>query len=260
MKRITFLILLSTSSYAFAQLRPQGTSIDSSACNYAPGLFSYYIHKNNEMIGLVAPDACNFAGIEEDRVNTYFVADFYPDYAKDTFATQELAFNWLTESIEDYYKPLVVEKWDEINVTNPHVSLRYPLGWSYVCKKFTDLYNSNSSNENQLVLMRPVAGGNSQVFMIIRTPNSADHSTEKSMELTAWMNRAIDIKNAPRSFVVINGKSFVSISNTFMYQMVQYHFWYADKDEIIYINYNLLKDEQIRFPVVMKSILDSIVW
>jgi hypothetical protein len=43
-----------------------------------------------------------------------------------------------------------------------------------------------------------------------------------------------------------------------MLVMEQHHFWYADEKEIIYINYNLLKDERIRYPEVMKQIVKSI--
>jgi len=42
--------------------------------------------------------------------------------------------------------------------------------------------------------------------------------------------------------------------------MQQRHFWYADDQEIIYINSNLLKDEKTKYPGVINEILGSITW
>ena len=74
------------------------------------------------------------------------------------------------------------------------------------------------------------------------------------------MNRAIDIKSISGTEQEIGGKSFKTSENQFMSLMDQYHFWYADEKEIIYINYNLLKDERIRYPEVMKAIVESLSW
>ena len=102
--------------------------------------------------------------------------------------------------------------------------------------------------------------GKSEAVMLIRTPNTAGLSTKQAIEWNAMMNRAIDLKTKPPVDFVIGGKTFQSSENTFMMQMEQYHFWYADEQEIIYINYNLLKDERIRYPEVMKAIVESITW
>ena len=45
-----------------------------------------------------------------------------------------------------------------------------------------------------------------------------------------------------------------------MEHMLQRHFWYANDQEIIYINNTLLKDEMTKYPRVINEILGSITW
>lgn len=233
--------------------------MESTECRYAPGLFSTQFVRNNEMIGMILPDACYFSGVEEDGINKYFIADFYNDNKKDTFNTQNEAMTWMVTTMEEYYQPLILTKWQKLKVQPPKVSLKYPWDWTYRLDKYEGIFKSKIQSENRITLMRNVPGGQSEVFFIIRTPNTAKLTTDKAMEMTAQMNRAINVKGTSAE-TVIGGKSFRTVQNSFMAQMDQYHFWYADNEEIIYINYNLLKDEKIRYPEVMKSIVDSITW
>jgi hypothetical protein len=260
MKILILIILAAFGFQAVCQNLPQGITIDSNACNYAPGLFNYYFNKNNEMVGMILPDACNYNGVEEDGVNKYFLADFYSDSKKDTFATNDQAFAWMITTMEDYYKPAIIDKWQELEVQIPKVSVKYPFDWTYKTDKYEGVFKSKIQGENKVTLMRKVPGGMSEVCFIIRTPNTAKLSTEKVMEMAAQMNRAIDIKSSPKEGFEIGGKSFKTSQNQFMSLMEQYHFWYADEKEIIYINYNLLKDERIRYPEVMKAIVESMSW
>ncbi len=80
------------------------------------------------------------------------------------------------------------------------------------------------------------------------------------VELTSKMNPAIDLRTAAPKEMVIGGRTFRTARNTFMGVMEQRHFWYADEQEIIYINYNMLKDEQVRYPEVLQKIVDSMSW
>jgi hypothetical protein len=96
--------------------------------------------------------------------------------------------------------------------------------------------------------------------MIIRTPNTAKLTLRQVMEMSVQMNRAIDFRSKSPAEITIGGKTFKSSQNPFMIQMDQWHFWYADDQEIIYINYNLLRDEKVRFPQVMTDIIQSIKW
>ena len=260
MKGLVLFLMVAFGYQAVGQHLPQGVTIDTNACNYAPGLNSYYFHKGNELIGMILPDACNFSGVEEDGVNKYFIAHFYSDYKKDTFATNDEAMAWLVATMEAYYKPANIAGWQDLNVQQPKANLKYPSDWAYKTDKYEGVFKSKIQGENKLTLMRKVPGGQSELCFIIRTPNTAKLTTAKVMEMAAQMNRAIDIKISPKTEKIIGGKSFKTAENSFMMQMDQYHFWYADDKEIIYINYNLLKDERFRYPEVLKTIVESITW
>ncbi|MBK6966014.1 MAG: hypothetical protein IPH20_19350 [Bacteroidales bacterium] len=260
MKSAILFLLMVIGYQSFGQQLPEGVTISSNACNYAPGLSSYYFNKSNDLIGMILPDACNFNGVEEDGVNKYFIADFYSDYKKDTFATNDQAMAWMILTMEEYYRPAIIDKWQELEVQIPKVSLKYPFDWNYKTDNYEGIFKSKIPGENKITLMRKVPGGQSEVCFIIRTPNTAKLSTVKVMEMTAQMNPAIDTKSSRKVEYEIGGKSFETSQNQFMALMDQYHFWYADEQEIIYINYNLLKDERIRYPEVMKAIIESISW
>ena len=140
------------------------------------------------------------------------------------------------------------------------IGVKYPFDWTYKTDKYEGVFKSKIQGENKVTLMRKVPGGQSEVCFIIRTPNTAKLPTAKVIEMAAQMNRAIDIKSISGTEHEIGGKSFKTSQNQFMSLMDQYHFWFADDKEIIYINYNLLKDERIRYPEVMKAIVESLSW
>jgi len=260
MKSVSIFLLMLIGYQSFGQLLPEGVTLDSSACTYSPGLSSYYFIKSNEMVGMIQPEACNYSGVEENGVNKYFIAEFYSDTQKDTFATNDQALAWMIATMETYYKPAIIDAWQEIEVQIPEVSLKYPFGWNYKTDIYEGVFNSKIQSENKLTLMRKVPGGQSEICFIIRTPNTAKLSVVQVMEMTALMNRAIHPINSPETEFEIGGKAFKTAQNKFMSMMDQYHFWYADDKEIIYINYNLLKDERIRYPYVMRAIVESISW
>ncbi len=257
---IVILIALAISAGASAKTFPEGVTIDSSSCSFAPGKFSYRFLLNNEMIGQIMPGTCHYDHAEESAPDTRYFVDFYMENKTDTFATKNEAMLWMTRVLGEYYKPVTITEWQNLRVQPPKVVLRYPAGWDYRLEKFRGIFKSDVQSENKLVLIRTDYRGKSEVMMIIRTPNTAKLTLQQAMEMTAQMNRAIDLKSRGSSEVTIGGKTFKTSRNSFMIQMDQFHYWYADDQEIIYINYNLLKDEKIRFPEVMTNIIQSIKW
>jgi alpha-L-fucosidase len=258
MKIKILLLFLAAGTFAFGQYLPQGVTVDSVPCNYAPGYFNYNFLKNNELIGAIQPNSCYFSGVEEDNPTSYFLAAFYNAFKSDTFNTNNEAQIWILKVMEDYYKPVEVAKWLKLNCKTPEFNLEYPANWTYRTEKYDGIFDSKVVTDNKLVLMIEDQRGKSEVVMLIRTPNTAGLSTNQVIERNAMMNRAIDVKNNPAVDFVISGKTFKTAQNNFMLLMEQHHFWYADEKEIIYINYNLLKDERIRYPEVMKQIVKSI--
>lgn len=260
MKKNILIIALLVGMQSVAQKLPEGITIDTSACNYAPGLYTYYFYKNNEMIGMILPDACNYNGVEEDGVNKYFITDFYSDYSKDTFDTKNEAMNWLVKTMNEYYRPVEVKEWQNIDVQSPKVGLKCPADWEFRQSAYDGVFNSKNSGNNKLVLMIKEKYSSSEICMIIRTPNTARLTTEQVMKENAMMNGAINLIESPPVDFVIGGKTFKTSKNPFMIQMDQTHFWYADEQEIIYINYNLLRDERLRYPAILQTIVESISW
>ncbi len=225
--------MLTAANFAFGQQLPQGVTFDSVPCNYAPGYFNYNFLKNNELIGAIQPNSCFFSGAEEDNPTSYFLADFYNDYQKDTFNTNNEAFLWLSKAMDDYYKPIEVAKWQKLNCQTPEFNLDYPANWTYRTEKYEGIFDSKVVTDNKLLLMVMDHRGKSEVVMLIRTPNTAGLSTIQVMEMNASMNRAINFKTNPAVDFVIDGKTFKTSENNFMIVMEQHHFWYADEKEII---------------------------
>jgi hypothetical protein len=260
MNKIFLFIVLFIGIQTSAQELPVGVTIDSSACNYAPGLYTFYYYKNNEMVGMILPDACNYNGVEEDGVNKYFITDFYSDYSKDTFNTQNEARNWLVKTMNVYYQPVEIVDWQNVEVQVPKVGLKCPADWTYRQSSYDGVFKSNSSGDNKLTLLITEKYSSSEICMIIRTPNTAKLTTAQVVDINAKLNGAINVKESPLTDFVIGGKTFKTSKNTFMLQMDQTHFWFADDEEIIYVNYNLLRDERLRYPEVMNTIIESIQW
>lgn len=260
MKAILILIALVISAVTSATPLPDGVTADSSSCSFALGKFSYRFLLNSEMVGQIMPVTCHYDHTDEGAPDSRYFVDFYMENKTDTFATKNEAMQWMTWILGEYYKPVTITKWKNLRVQPPKVLLRYPADWDYRLEKYRGVFRSDVQSENKLVLMRIDYRGRSEVMMIVRTPNTAKLTLKEVLEMSSRMNRAIDLRSRGPSEVTIGGKTFTTSQNSFMIQMDQWHFWYADDQEIIYINYNLLKDEKIRFPQVMTDIMNSISW
>ncbi|MBK6966015.1 MAG: hypothetical protein IPH20_19355 [Bacteroidales bacterium] len=260
MKTLILILFVAIVPFAYGQQLPAGVTSKSFDCTYATGQSANYYYKGDEMIGMVEPSSCNYSETQGGRVNPLCYAEFYMTQQRDTFSTKKEATSWLIAAIEEYYKPVEITKWQKLKVQPPKVSLKYPWDWEYKLAKNDGIFQSKSQSENKLSLWTRDQWSTSEIFVIIRTPNTAKRTTVEVMEMTSRMNGAINLKANPPKDVVIGGKTFKSSRNEFMMQMDQYHFWYADELEIIYVNYNLLKNERIWYPEVMKSILESITW
>lgn len=239
---------------------PEGVTMDSLECSFAKGKFSYNFLRNNEAIGSITPGTCHFDNLDEGKPDNQYYADFYMNYSKETFSTKQDAMNWLETAFANYYKPVVVTKWQNLKVQPPKVTLKYPWDWTYRLDKYPGIFKTSIQSENKLTLLLKDQRGSSEILMLIRTPNTARLTVAQVMETTAGLNRAIDLKNNKITDFIIDGKTFKSCQNTFMTQMNQWHFWFADEQEIIYLNYNLLKDEKLFYPEVMNQIVQSIKW
>lgn len=258
-KYLIFLQMIFTLS-VFGQQFPNGVTMDTIQCTYAIGKTAHNFYKNNELIGIVIPSSCYYSETQGGRVNPIYYSEFYNTSVKDSFATKKAAFIWMDSVMQVYYRPKEITKWQKLMVQPPKVKLKYPWDWTYKLSKYDGIFKSKSLSENKLTLMRNVVGGFSEVFMLIRTPNTAKLTISEVVDMNVKMNRAINLKESPLVDFLIDGKTFKTSQNVFMIQMQQFHFWYADDNEIIYINYNLLKDEREIYPEVMKTIVSSINW
>ncbi|MCO5230193.1 MAG: hypothetical protein M9958_03455 [Chitinophagales bacterium] len=260
--RILIILLLMANCVFGSELPklPDGITIDTIPDNFTRGVFYHYLHKNNEIIGTIAPATWNESEIPGTEIISSYYAELYNAYKRDTFLTKMEALIWLIATIEDYYQPVVIEKWKKLETQPPKVSLEYPWDWSYKLEKYGSIFKSKSLNENKLVIMMDDLRGHSEILQIIRTPNTGNVTTAEIIKMSVQMNRAIDLQLSPAVDTIIGGKTFKTVQNTFMEQMWQWHYWYTDNNEIIYIGANLLKDDRFRYPNVIQQILNSIKW
>ncbi len=259
MKNLTILIILSISTIANSQTLPKDVRMDTVACRLAVGFNSHHLFKNDQVIAYIKPENCDYGYEEDVKKNPLYHTEFFPTYQKDSFATVNEALKWIISSINYYYKPVVIEKWQKLSSGTPKLSLDYPINWTSRSENYP-IFKSKATGNNKLVLLMSVRGGNSEIGQIIRTPNTGKLKTNQVMEMTDQLNRAIDLKANPAVDVIIDGKTFKTMSHSFMQLMQQSHYWYADDNEIIYITYGLLKDDRIRYPEVLKQIIQSIKW
>lgn len=260
MRNLIILLLTVTFPFVSAQTLPEGITMDTNPCSLTQGLTYHNFYRNNELIAFIEPTGCNYGYFEEENPVISYNADFYMAYQKDTFATEKEAIAWLSKAIENYYKPVVISKWQKLESTQPKLNLDYPATWTFRANNTDSFFGSKSSTDNKITIMVPTPGGPSEIFLIVRTPNTEKLSTTKVMDWTAMWIRDLNFKTNPAKDIVIGGKTFKAAENTFMAQMYQHHYWYADDQEIIYINYNMLKEEQVWYPAVLESILKSITW
>jgi|GEM_PF-783175 len=260
LKTVLGVTLLAFSMFAYSQQLPAGVTTKSFDCTYATGKSADYYYQADEMIGKVEPSSCNYSETQGGRVNPLCYAEFYMTQQRDTFSTKKEATVWLVTAIEEYYKPIEITKWQKLKLQPPKVSLKYPWDWEYKLAKNDGIFKSKSLSENKVSLWTKDPWSSSEIFTITRTPNTAKLTTDQVMEMSSRINGAINLKASPPKDYVIGGKTFKTSRNEFMMQMDQYHFWYTDEQEIIYINYNLLKNERVWYPDVMVKILESITW
>ena len=256
MNKIILLLFFIVNIANDGQKLPDGITTSSSPCSNAKGLNVHYFNKDNSMVAMIEPSGCNYTPDEGIREKHEFMAEFYPANSRKNFATDEEAIKWLTTEMEEYYKPVVVHKWLKLDNSEPKISLNYPEGWSYRTAKDDITFKYKASAANKLVIMV----NNSELLLIIRTPNTGNQSIKQVMDITAMWNRAIDFNKSPVKDISIGGRTFKTTENTFAMMMFQKHYWYADDKEIIYIVSGLLKDDRVRYPIVVSDIIKSINW
>jgi len=260
MKAKLLILLFSVASSAYSQQLPTGVTTKSFDCTYAIGQTSNYYYKGDQMIGKVEPSSCFYSETEGGRVNPLCYTEFYLTQQKDTFSTKKEATAWLIKAMEEFYKPVAVTKWQNLRIISPNIKLKYPWDWDYKLSKYDGIFKSKSLGENKISLIKKDPSGSSEICVIFRTPNTAALTTQQVIDISKQMNGAINLKNNPLTNYSIGGKTFKSSENEFTSQMDQHHFWYADEKEIIYIYYNLLKNERTWYDEVMKKIIESITW
>ena len=260
MKKSILLIFLSLSLLASGQKLPEGVTKTSTPCNLAKGLTLDIYNKDNNMIAKIEPSGCNYSDTDGPQPAPVFQTDFYPTAGSKSFKTNDEAVKWLMAEMDKYYKPVTVSKWQKLDNTAPKISFNYPDGWSYRVARDDYFAKPVGTANNKIVITVTQPNGNSEIIQIIRNPNTAKQSTMQFMEFTARINPAINFKTNPPADIVIGGKTFKTVENTFAMMMLQRHYWYADDKEVIYIGSGLLKDDRIRYPEVVSGIIKSIKW
>jgi len=242
------------------QSLPAGITKTAAPCTLAKGLSSYYFSKDNNMVAMIEPSGCNYSNTDGPQPKPVFQADFYPTAGKMSFPSNDDAMQWLITEMEKYYKPVVITKWQKLDNSTPKVSLNYPEGWSFRVEQDNYFARPVGSANNKIVITVTQPTGSSEIIQIVRNPNTLKQNTKQFMEVSSRINRAIDFKTNPPKDQIIGGKTFKTVENTFAMLMLQRHYWYADEKEVIYIGYNLLKDDQIRYPGVVSEIIKGIKW
>lgn len=258
MKKIglIFLFFYTTANAQHVRL-PDGVTIDTFP-HYSEGLFRYQLKKNNQVIAMIEPATWHNNDTRQVTIATSFAASFYlGQLQKDTFNTVNKSLTWLAEVIEAYLTPVGIQKWQRLKTQPPKVALKYPWDWSYKLGRYNAIFMSKAQTDNKLVLK---STGNNEVVQIIRTPNTGNLTLEQVIKMSSKMNPAINSQPQNLKDTMVGGKLFKTTEHYFMEQMHQRHFWYADANEIIYIGINLFREEQIRYPLVVGEIINSIKW
>jgi len=245
---------------ANAQKLPEGVTQTSTPCNVAKGLSFYRFIKDNNMIAMIEPTGCNYSNEDDPKPKPVFQADFYPAAGKKSFAANDEAMKWLLAEMDKYYKPVTVSKWQKLDNATPKISFNYPEGWSYRLARDDYFAKPVGTANNKIVITVTQPNGNSEIIQIIRNPNTGKQTTKQFMEFTSRINPAIDFKTNPPADIVIGGRTFKTMENTFAMMMLQKHYWYADEKEVIYIGSGLLRDDRIRYPLIVEDIIKSIIW
>ncbi len=237
---------------------PEGVTMDTLSGGYAPGLYRYHLYRNKGVIAAISPlDWTNADTPVRDKLPVYEAEFYMGSVRKDSFATAEEALRWLLPQIDTYYSPVHYLKWQSLRVQPPKALLRFPFEWTYRLDRQANIFQSKSPTTNRLVLLSP---SRSEIVQVIRTPNTGKLTLNQLIQLSKRMNPAIDLGRNPLQDATIGGKAFKHTTHLFMELMLQEHYWYADQKEIIYIGVALLREDQVRFPLAVKEILQSIKW
>lgn len=249
--------IISNSSAQKIQI-PQGVTMDTIPDGFTDGLFRHHLYKNDALIAMIVPKTWHNNDTRGIAIATSYEASFLVGETKrDSFNTVKESLLWLVPVIDNYFSPVAVTHWQSLRVQPPKVRVKYPMDWSYKTDRNNSFFNSKPQSDNRLVLM---SNSHSEIMQIFRTPNTGKLSTDDVIEMSRKMNRAIDLQQHPLTELMIDGKLFKTTDHFFMQLMHQWHYWYADQNEIIYIGVGLLKEDQVRYPEVVKDIISSIKW
>jgi len=260
MRIIGLLFLLGLSCYTTAQSvrLPQGVTMDTLPEGFSEGLFRHHLYKNKQVIATIVPVTWHNNDTRGTTIATSYEASFLVGTTrKDSFVTVKQSLQWLIPVIEDYFSPVDYPRWKSLRLQPPKVRIRYPWEWSYKSDRNNSIFQSKAQTNNRLVLL---STNNSEIMQVIRTPNTGKLTLDQLILLSQRMNPAINLQQNPLQDLLIGGKTFKTTTHTFMELMLQQHYWYADEKEIIYIGVGLLREDQVRYPLVIKEILKSIKW
>jgi hypothetical protein len=258
MKRILIIILFFSSTAAAQNLRlPPGVTMDTIP-ELAQGLYRHHLKMHNQVIGMIVPKTWHNNDTRGIAIATMYEVTFLMGQTQtENFATVKRSLEWLIPVIENYLSPVGIQKWQRLKTQPPKVSLKYPWEWDYKLSRYNSIFMSKAQTDNKLVLR---SAAKSEIVQIIRTPNTGNLTREQVIQMTMQINRAINLQQHPLTDITIGEKIFKTTEHFFMEQMKQQHFWYADANEIIYISVGLLREEQVRYPLIIKEILESIKW
>lgn len=255
---IFFLLLLSFFAKAQDRHLPEGVTMDTLPEGFSEGLYRHHLYKNKQVIAMIVPITWHNNDTRGTTIATSYEASFLMGSTrKDSFTTVKQALHWLIPVMEEYFSPVDYPKWKSLRIQPPKVRLRYPWEWSYKSDRNNSIFQSKAQTNNRLVLL---STNNSEILQIIRTPNTGKLTLDQLILNSQRMNPAINLQLNPLQDVLIGGRTFKSTTHTFMELMLQQHYWYADEKEIIYIGVGLLREDQVRYPLVIKDILKSIKW
>jgi hypothetical protein len=260
MKFIAVLFFSGLSFFSTAQSvrLPAGVTMDTLPEGFSEGLYRHHLYKNKEFIAMIVPKTWHNNDTRGTTIATSYEASFLlGTLRKDSFTTVKQALQWLVPVIEEYFSPVDYPKWKSLRMQPPKIRIRYPWEWTYKSERNNSIFQSKAKTNNRLVLL---STNNSEILQVIRTPNTGKLTLDQLILLSQRMNPAINLQQNPLQDMIIGGKTFKTTTHKFMEMMLQQHYWYADEKEIIYIGVGLLREDQVRYPLVIQEILKSIKW
>ncbi len=261
--RFIITILLLFPIFVPAQLirMPKDIRMDTVPQGFVDGLVRHHFYKNNTVIAIIQPAKWHNNDTRGIAIATEWEASMMIGPVRvDTFNTATKAQRWILQELENYLMPVSIQKWKSLRAQPPKVRIRYPWDWEYRLDRYNSIFKSKAQSNNRLVLLKKEYNGSSEIFQIIRTPNTGNISVDEVIRISTQMNRMIDLQKYPLKEVVVGGKAFKYTEHYFMEQMFQQHYWYADAQEIIYIGVGLMREDKVRYPAVIAEIIAGIRW